>query len=221
MKKTALILLLAPLSGCAYLQDRGRDAADIVTVAAESRTVNASFQFGEAVLGAGLAKGQGFGLRSGVFGSYTTKEANLILLGGKSLVPSEQSLDRGKGYECAYLWMPWFDDDDEFFCSYEYGEWYNHFQIEATVGLGAGVRAGFNPAELVDFILGWTTLDICKDDRSDRNRQEPIQPKESGTATIDPEPRPTAEMMEANPPATPQREKVAPSLKLCPFLESV
>ena len=37
-------------------------------------------------------------------------------------------------------------------------------QIEAVVGAGPSVRLGFNPGELLDFILGWTTIDIYKDD---------------------------------------------------------
>jgi hypothetical protein len=30
------------------------------------------------------------------------------------------------------------------------------------------VRCGFNPGELLDFILGWTTIDIFKDDIAGR-----------------------------------------------------
>ena len=37
-------------------------------------------------------------------------------------------------------------------------------QVEAVVGLGPSIRLGFNPGELLDFILGWVTLDIFNDD---------------------------------------------------------
>jgi len=37
-------------------------------------------------------------------------------------------------------------------------------QIELAVALGPAVRLGFNPGELLDFILGWTTIDIFGDD---------------------------------------------------------
>ena len=37
-------------------------------------------------------------------------------------------------------------------------------QIEAVIGVGPSLRLGFNPGELLDFILGWTTIDIYKDD---------------------------------------------------------
>ena len=36
--------------------------------------------------------------------------------------------------------------------------------IEVMIALGAGAKIGFNPGELVDFLLGWTTLDIFNDD---------------------------------------------------------
>jgi hypothetical protein len=35
-----------------------------------------------------------------------------------------------------------------------------------SIGLYYGVRAGVNVNEAVDFLLGWTTLDIMGDDRS-------------------------------------------------------
>jgi hypothetical protein len=38
-------------------------------------------------------------------------------------------------------------------------------QIEAVVALGPSFRFGFNPAELLDFLLGWFGVDIFHDDR--------------------------------------------------------
>ncbi len=37
-------------------------------------------------------------------------------------------------------------------------------QIEVVAGALGGLRAGFHPGELIDFLLGWTTLDIYNDD---------------------------------------------------------
>lgn len=37
-------------------------------------------------------------------------------------------------------------------------------QIEVSTGIGGTLRFGFNPFELLDFILGWTTIDIFSDD---------------------------------------------------------
>ena len=44
---------------------------------------------------------------------------------------------------------------------------YRHYltQVELALGLGPAVRIGINPGEMVDFVLGWTTLDIMADDR--------------------------------------------------------
>lgn len=38
------------------------------------------------------------------------------------------------------------------------------YQIEVTIGIYRGIRIGFNPAELFDFILGFTTYDMYADD---------------------------------------------------------
>ncbi|MFH0881328.1 MAG: hypothetical protein V2A34_16575 [Lentisphaerota bacterium] len=37
-------------------------------------------------------------------------------------------------------------------------------QIEAVLACGAGFRIGFNPGELLDFLLGWGSIDIYGDD---------------------------------------------------------
>ena len=37
-------------------------------------------------------------------------------------------------------------------------------QIEVAAGLYRGIRLGINPGEILDFILGWTTIDIFDDD---------------------------------------------------------
>lgn len=46
--------------------------------------------------------------------------------------------------------------------------WYYYTQIEAVVGAGGSLRAGFNPGELADFVLGWFGIDIYDDDRGPR-----------------------------------------------------
>lgn len=40
----------------------------------------------------------------------------------------------------------------------------DYTQIEAAVGFGGSFRVGFNAGELIDFILGWTMIDIYRDD---------------------------------------------------------
>lgn len=43
-------------------------------------------------------------------------------------------------------------------------------QCEVAAGLWGTVRIGFNPGELLDFILGWTTVDIFDDDIEAKHR---------------------------------------------------
>lgn len=38
------------------------------------------------------------------------------------------------------------------------------YQIEIAIGIYGGIRVGFNPSELIDFILGFTTYDLNEDD---------------------------------------------------------
>lgn len=42
--------------------------------------------------------------------------------------------------------------------------WPYYTQVEILAGIGGGIRLGFNIGELVDFLLGWTTIDIYGDD---------------------------------------------------------
>lgn len=45
-------------------------------------------------------------------------------------------------------------------------------QIELAGGLLGTLRLGFNPGELLDFILGWTTIDIYGDDIEEKKKKE-------------------------------------------------
>jgi hypothetical protein len=38
-------------------------------------------------------------------------------------------------------------------------------QIDVQAACWLGLHLGFNPLELIDFILGWTTIDIFGDDK--------------------------------------------------------
>ncbi len=52
-------------------------------------------------------------------------------------------------------------------------------QVEVIAGIGGSLRLGFNPGELLDFLLGWTTLDIYGDDlAARREREERLKAKE-------------------------------------------
>ncbi|MCE9597228.1 MAG: hypothetical protein K8S54_04600 [Spirochaetia bacterium] len=45
-------------------------------------------------------------------------------------------------------------------------------QVDFNIALYFGLRVGLNPGELIDLILGWTTLDIFKDDEPFESDQE-------------------------------------------------
>ncbi len=45
-------------------------------------------------------------------------------------------------------------------------------QVEVTVGLYFGIKVGFNPGELIDALLGWTTFDLFGDDEPFESPQE-------------------------------------------------
>ena len=53
-------------------------------------------------------------------------------------------------------------------------------QIEAVIGIGGTLRLGFNPGELLDFILGWTTIDIYGDDLEAKMQKEKSNPTSDG-----------------------------------------
>ena len=54
----------------------------------------------------------------------------------------------------------------------------DYTQIEAVVGVGGSLRLGFNAGELMDFILGWTTLDIYHDDKIGIGGSSPLSTNE-------------------------------------------
>lgn len=168
--------LLPWLSGCAYLHDRVRDAGDMVTVAVEGFGVNAAVGFGPGTIGLGAASGKGFGLRSGVAGVYGFSELNLWpCFNSKTLLPHESDSDRDKGYETEYAYWLFREDgdsDEEYAATGETGGQFNNFQLELALHLGVGARAGINLMEIVDFILGWTTYDVCGDDAALQEARE-------------------------------------------------
>ena len=76
----------------------------------------------------------------------------------KNVVPAEHNipLQRGKAFVAStHRYVPFVATADQ-------AEYYT--QIEAVIALGVSIRLGFNPGELMDFILGWTTIDIYGDD---------------------------------------------------------
>lgn len=151
-----------------YLHERGRDLADVVTLSVEEGHANAGLQVGPFLTGLGYSSGYGVGLRSGTCGTYEYVECNLVLFGAKSFEPDEDDF-KAYGFGSALLGAFLPDDEfeeDTFFFSGSY--WPAFLQVEASACLFFGLRVGLNVGEALDFILGWTTLDICGDDEKRR-----------------------------------------------------
>jgi hypothetical protein len=185
-----LIGLVAVLSGCAthnYWTDRLHDAADMVTL---TGGVGAGAKGRVGPLHAGLLWNVGcVGLRGGSFETDLDVGHHVMGLRDRDyLVWAEESFQGGggdtwpnlvdrrkhfdaRGYPLLSLVHETNIDGDREFTSHPF---YYYTQVEAVVGLVLTVRVGANPGEMVDFILGWTTLDIFDDDlaRRWRDREE-------------------------------------------------
>jgi len=186
MRKAAAFLLvvaaLLTLSGCAsYWVDRGRDAKDIFTghlgygIGAKARV---------GVLQAGLLFDKGLiGLRGGeilgdadvipIHASGPVKKDDVILVFGYEKFEGNRRANiRGKSFlsKQALLAWPMNMGKDPEWAAYArdqeivYCPWPFFTQVEVVAGVLITFRVGANPGELVDFLLGWTTLDIYSDD---------------------------------------------------------
>lgn len=211
-KKAAVRLLLAQCvgvllsaacafcSGCAssgYLKDRMRDGADIFTATA-GKGIGAETRIGPVHAGflgvgdrAGLRGGQFLPLRSSAgpsfidsgayggeycigvfgyeyFGTMSGTEARARRKEFKTMfcvIPKDQPLKSGKPVLNPSYWT----------------------QIEVVAGVGISLRLGFNPGELLDFLLGFATIDIYGDDiNRTKERIEPTGACDGVPAAHDP-----------------------------------
>jgi hypothetical protein len=188
-----LLLAAAMGGGCAspsYLSDRARDAADMVTLTvgtgggAKVRAGPVQVAVIHASDLAGLRAGEFFARGNSLpmnreiysplpFFSHGRTPAGMTF-GGEafSLGPASLSSLRGKDVR-ANSWFPcWAAGEGAAF----------YTQVEASAGLGLMVRVGFNPGEMLDFLLGWTTADIYGDDLAPSGRTAPAP----GTAPAPP-----------------------------------
>lgn len=173
MKRRAAALLLAALAagGCQYAEQRGRDFLDIFRLEAHlGPSMQADLKATELLhLGFGSSRGARSGFNYGVLETHQVMEHHLPA----SLVISMID-DRAVGlhtiswglettqHKC-YVVMAgvlndstWGVDAIHFF----------DFEIGLYV-LFPGVRVGFSPGELLDFILGIWTFDLANDDDYD------------------------------------------------------
>ena len=170
------LFLAASVTGCAssqaYFADRGRDAADIVTVTV-GKGVGVKARIGPFGLGlcinedvAGLKSGQIFTANDH---HDSDGELHLLLIGGES---TELASLRNKDYWAFYLLgIPMPGTPFPFAPENKYPPYY-FTQFDVAVGLGFTAKLGFNPGELLDFLLGWFGIDIYRDDMEARREEE-------------------------------------------------
>jgi len=184
-----LLLSLAVLcGGCStsYWLNRGRDAADIFTVCVGAG-VGAKARVGPVHVGAifdnhllglrgGEVRGIELGSRNGCFGLGTwdrefpffTGSTEVFAL-GHTFGSDSPARTRDKDFiaDAVPIWegvLPAFPGAVPFLLLPQEHRATYYCQLEAVIGLVPSLRLGFNPAELLDFIAGWTTLDILSDD---------------------------------------------------------
>jgi hypothetical protein len=175
------VVVIASMTGCAtpYVVDRSRDAADIFT-ATIGYGAGAKARVGPLSTGlfcnrdtVGLRGGALFKNKSGA----TTDFTSIIPMSYMGLIfvldeffPGEGKNQRHKGYQVISA-MPLVSG-----VYYPTNDWFTiltyNSQIEVAAGIGGTLRLGFNPGELIDFILGWTTLDIYGDDLEAKKHNE-------------------------------------------------
>ncbi|MBI3818936.1 MAG: hypothetical protein HY286_09630 [Planctomycetes bacterium] len=64
-------------------------------------------------------------------------------------------------------------------CGSSHFHFISALDVEAGIHLGiVGLRVGVSPGQLIDFLLGWTTLDIASDDRESRSELATDRPDE-------------------------------------------
>ena len=161
-------LVAATVSGCAstggYWTDRGRDAADVFTVTG-GLGLGAKARIGPVGTGL-LAQTDMIGLRDGYFFTSSPSEKSMyydVLLIYRAEDNAHNYSNDRKDNLKRKMNFPFIYED------LPACQWY---QIEAVIALGPSVRLGFNPGELVDFLLGFATIDIFDDDLAAKARQE-------------------------------------------------
>jgi len=167
MIRFLIILTLLLCSGCAgrgYVSDRARDAADMITVSFGGGA-GMRGQFGPLHMGI-LTYDEIGGLRGGASISQEKdslgygREIELVWKSNAYFYPQNDFvLERGKAYNLQHA--PFFNlpkQEKEKYPTYFFT------QVEVIFAAVGGIRLGINPGEMLDFILGWTTLDIYGDD---------------------------------------------------------
>ena len=149
-----------------YLANRALDTADVLTFSVEQKVAGVNVKPCFSNIGLQFAQsGQGFGLRAGSIGAYSTGANNKFYNSGNSYLlinsihhyPVQPHFRNNK--------IKAFSESNSLAVGIFDWHGYNFVtQCEVSVGLYYGIRTGFNIAELGDWLLGWLTIDFLNDD---------------------------------------------------------
>ena len=187
-------VISALCSGCAstgYMGDRVRDAGDVFS-AAVGVGAGAKVRVGPVQTGllfdfpkAGLRGGQftrTYGKNDEFFAS--NHDIQMVCFGVEGCW--NDSDVRNKNFQAGTGpgWPPAPSPDSDGFSSIPFFHLHHkqtrsnysyYTQMEIVAAMGGSLRLGFNPGELLDFLLGWTTLDIYSDDLTGGKANKPLQ----------------------------------------------
>ena len=153
-----------------YVIDRAQDALDIVTITG-GLGLGANVRFGPVTTPSIITQVNYLGIEGGdPFFGFGWKEGgtefhgsvfSYIINGWQIGNLTETTKLRHKFYKAMYIFGMSTNK-----CVLDEPQYnYSYFtQIEAVISVGPAIKLGFNPGELIDFLLGWTIIDIYNDD---------------------------------------------------------
>ncbi len=165
MKNLVFLISLLFLGGCAttgFLKDRLHDGADVLTLTV-GVGVGAKISVGPVYMNIiGVQHRDLAGLRYGDFiespGESQDSEIGSWFGFGQSWhTRTELQLSRDKAPEYSFTEIP-------FVMSRVRGAAADPMALDIVIGIVPSMRFGINPLEFVDFIFGWTILDLARDD---------------------------------------------------------
>jgi len=167
----AVFCLGCGAQGCSYVQARVADFADVFTFEATYGPgvdvhAQATGFFGTAV---GYSQQTGVLVHGRACGIGERATVGMLLLagtaaGGEDLACLGEGEAPGDRFGFWAMLLPLaFSPAEGVYVGYV-PTWPRTFDVEAGFSAGVGVHVGVSPGELLDFVLGFTTLDIARDD---------------------------------------------------------
>lgn len=165
MRIAGLIIAALLLGGCAnsgYFANRLNDGADIITLSVGAG-VGGKISVGPIYINTfGVMHRDLVGLRYGDFVSSPSDSEDSEI--GSWFGWGESFHTRTELQKQRNIAPEFFFTDIPFLMTRKRGKIVDPLTLECVLGLGPSVRFGISPLEFIDFIVGWTTFDLSKDD---------------------------------------------------------